>query len=138
MRHAYVLVTIICLASAVASAQSVKPQDSSPYCLTPYEVQIRCQAGNCRESVPSWTDVLPYQQAFITLDEGQTLPCCGAQIPVNTVGICPGPVPLGLERSELDGLGRTFGRNRVFLRTCRGGYESFSALQGGEKEGSDL
>jgi hypothetical protein len=92
------------------------------YCPTPKRVSMSCQWGSCRGQVWTYQGVMPWQTVLTVADTGVTELCCGAQVPVKSIWYCPGPQPARLTRVELDQIGRTFGYDRVFLRTCGGGY----------------
>jgi hypothetical protein len=106
------------------------------FCLQPYSATITCQAGSCRGTIRSYVSYLPYQQVLTEANYGLTQYCCGAQIPVDSLWICPGPQPAKLERGELDQLAQTFGYGRVFVRTCRGGYQSLASLHVTQGDGT--
>lgn len=118
MRISVFALSIGLLAPILLSAQSARPEDPYPYCLTPYRFVGRCDYGNCHGQYQSYTSGLPYQQVLLALDEGQSQYCCGGQLPVNTLYYCPGPVPLKPEAGSLGQLAQSFGFSRVFVRTC--------------------
>jgi hypothetical protein len=123
----------LCLLTVVVLVSSAEAQVH--YCLQPYPASITCQAGSCRGRVTTYVASLPFQTVLWSGPYGRTQYCCGAQIPVDSLFICPGPQPLKLERGELEQLVETFGGSRVFVPVCRGGYQSLQRLGGTREDG---
>lgn len=88
-------------------------------CPTPFQQRNTCQAGRCSQTVYTTSCSISENETHTCADLGQTVSCCGGQLPTLSL------YPCGIQSTSIptiDMLADRFGRTRVFVLTCSGGY----------------